>query len=729
MARKGKWYEPYGYEEEYEYVSRQTQYDDAFAKSESNDKKEFEDIDELFDIVANKLFASVTYDKTNNKLCFYSEKGDLIGSIKMDDIVPTQIIKDAYYDASTQELVIIFENDKEVRISLSDLVDIYEAGDGLEAVEKQDPSGNTTTYFQVKIDAESDEFLTVSEDGVKLSGVKNAIDAETARATAVEEELAAIASATTQGLDEEIARAKAAEAELQGAIDAEAERAQAAEETLTEAIADEADRAQAAEEALEASIESAVTQGIAAEVERAQAAEAELQDAIDAEVARATSAESALTEAVADEIARATEEEGVLAEAIDTESARIDGVAESLATETNRATSAETAIQNAINNEIERATAVEADLQEAIESALTKQVVESVVGSSSINVDDTDLSNPVLSAKVSQEVEDGKSNLIKINTDGLYAGVDLLYDDLTNTLTFKTTTASKDINLLSNSVIDRIYYNSADETIVIEYTVNGKKMPDVVVPVSDLITEIDVSSTTSVRMTKTVHSVSGTDYIYAEVILDNNHDDNIAQIDNGLYVPGAQIAENTQAISAEIARAQAAESALTEAIADEADRATAAEEALEASIESAVTQGIAAEVARAQAAEGGLQDAIDAEAARATIAESALTEAIAAEADRATAAEEALGASIESAVTQGIAAEVARATSAETALGEEIDAITPISGNGIVVSESQDGTVISTKFKETSGDYISPFSYDENGYIVFEGDIDAGDYE
>ena len=547
MAKKRSWYEPYGYEEEYEYVSRQTQYDDAFAKSESNDKKEFEDIDELFDIVANKLFASVTYDKTNNKLCFYSEKGDLIGSIKMDDIVPTEIIKDAYYDASTQELVIIFENDKEVRISLSDLVDIYEAGDGLEAVEKQDPSGNTTTYFQVKIDAESDEFLTVSEDGVKLSGVKNAIDAETARATAVEEELAAIASATTQGLDEEIARAKAAEAELQGAIDAEAERAQAAEETLTEAIADEADRAQAAEEALEASIESAVTQGIAAEVERAQAAEAELQDAIDAEVARATSAESALTEAVADEIARATEEEGVLAEAIDTESARIDGVAESLATETNRATSAETAIQNAINNEIERATAVEADLQEAIESALTKQVVESVVGSSSINVDDTDLSNPVLSAKVSQEVEDGKSNLIKINTDGLYAGVDLLYDDLTNTLTFKTTTASKDINLLSNSVIDRIYYNSADETIVIEYTVNGKKMPDVVVPVSDLITEIDVSSTTSVRMTKTVHSVSGTDYIYAEVILDN-HDDNIAQIDNGLYVPGSQISANTEAI-------------------------------------------------------------------------------------------------------------------------------------------------------------------------------------
>ena len=56
----------------------------------------------------------------------------------------------------------------------------------------------------------------------------------------------------------------------------------------------------------------------------------------------------------------------------------------------------------------------------------------------------------VVKVNLSEEVEDNKPNIIKLNADGLYAGVDLIYEFNeevgTNQLIFKTTNGTKSIS-------------------------------------------------------------------------------------------------------------------------------------------------------------------------------------------------------------------------------------------------------------------------------------------
>lgn len=64
---------------------------------------------------------------------------------------------------------------KEIYVNVTSLIDVYTAGNGLVL------SGKS---FSVKIDAASESFLTVGPDGVKLSGVQDAIDAAKSAETA-----------------------------------------------------------------------------------------------------------------------------------------------------------------------------------------------------------------------------------------------------------------------------------------------------------------------------------------------------------------------------------------------------------------------------------------------------------------------------------------------------------------------------------------------------------------
>mgnify|MGYP003298438652 CR=1 FL=1 len=128
-------------------------------------------------------------------------------------------------------------------------------------------------------------------------------------------------------LNDEIDRAKAAEAELRndvsalqeevvrldGKIDTETERAEAAEKALDEKIESEIERAKEAEGILQENID--------AETERAKEAERILQENIDAETERAEAAEKALDEKIESEIERAKEAERILQENIDAEAA------------------------------------------------------------------------------------------------------------------------------------------------------------------------------------------------------------------------------------------------------------------------------------------------------------------------------------------------------------------------------------------------------------------------
>ena len=95
----------------------------------------------------------------------------------MADIIPSDLIADAYYNTESKNLVITFVNGKTVNIPLDDLIDVVEAGDGIKNVDGK---------FYINLAKNCEGFLTVDENGLKLSGVQDAIDAERDRAISAE---------------------------------------------------------------------------------------------------------------------------------------------------------------------------------------------------------------------------------------------------------------------------------------------------------------------------------------------------------------------------------------------------------------------------------------------------------------------------------------------------------------------------------------------------------------
>ena len=198
----------------------------------------------------------------------------------------------------------------------------------------------------VNIDSTSEDFLTVSSDGVKLSGVQGAIDASTASEKAAREsadtELKNLINSSkdtlTDALNSEIERAKGAESTIASNLNAEVTRAKAAEGTLQTNINNEAATRKSADDAINASVtaevarakaaEEANATAIATEKERATAAEKTNADAISAETTRAKGAEDELradvdanSTAISDETTRAKKAEETNAAAIATETA------------------------------------------------------------------------------------------------------------------------------------------------------------------------------------------------------------------------------------------------------------------------------------------------------------------------------------------------------------------------------------------------------------------------
>ena len=311
-------------------------------------------------------------------------------------------------------------------------------------------------------------------------------------------------------------------------------------------------------------------------------------------------------------------------------------------------------IRNTVRDEFDREKSErvgeDARLQAEIDalSADTKGKLIDVINlDHSIDVDKTDPVKPVISINLSDEQIENMPNVIKLNNDGLYAGIDLDYyfesGTSKNVLVFKTTNGTKTFDLKTNSVVDKIYYDPTREAIIIEYTVDGKRMPDVVVPVHDLINEWRVSEDTNgaIKLSKYRESGATQDVLYAESII-SDHEDNILINDNGtLYVSGAQIEQNKADIAA---------------LGDRMDAAEADIDALE--------DGLAAEIARATGEEQRIEEKLDREIERSTTEDDNLWEALRAEIARST--------DKDNEHDREIAEEIQRANNAEHTLHDEI---------------------------------------------------------
>lgn len=335
-------------------------------------------------------------------------------------------------------------------------------------------------------------------------------------------------------------------------------------------------------------------------------------------------------------------------------------------------------IRNTVRDEFDREKAErvgeDARLQAEIEAISGNSGVNDIINlDHSIDVDKTNPSKPIVSVNLSEEIEDGKENIIKLNADGLYAGVDLEYyfesGTSKNVLVFKTTNGTKVFDLKTNSVVDKIYYDPTREAIIIEYTVDGHRMPDVVVPVHDLINEWRVSEDTNgaIKLYKFRDSGATQDVLYAESII-SDHEDNILINDNGaLYVSGAQIEQNKADIAALGERMDAAEAdidALEDGLAAEVARATGEEQRIDGKLDREIARSTAKDEEH-DAKINELRTDITNEITNRTNEDLRLEGLIHAEEDRAKTAE--------SAITHNLNIEIAARQSGDTLLNQKID--------------------------------------------------------
>lgn len=178
-------YEPYGYYEENDYVSKRLQIEDDLRVSVENDIKEFHDINDIYNRHRTEAFNNAYYDNDLESVIFENVKGQPICSIKMTDVFPSKLIKSAVYDKSIQHLIITFDNDDEIDIDLNDLINNLEAGDGL-ILDNSKFAVLIASSSEKFISGTGENFLTVDASGVKISHIQDAIDVEKERALEAE---------------------------------------------------------------------------------------------------------------------------------------------------------------------------------------------------------------------------------------------------------------------------------------------------------------------------------------------------------------------------------------------------------------------------------------------------------------------------------------------------------------------------------------------------------------
>ena len=368
MNNRVRIYEPYGFGESYQYESIPTRIDNELSESQANDSKQF---------------ASVAYNEDAKALIFKNVGNVEQGRVYLKDIIGLEtLIEDAYYDEGTKELVIVFNKEKsdEVRIPLDKIIDVTEAGNGL-----VQEGGK----FQVLIDPQSEKFLSVSQSGVKVSGVNDAINRavtnEQNRAVAKEEELdqkigAEIIRATSsenvlnEGLMTEIRNRENSDNALSNRIDTEISNRTSSDTTLQSNIDTEANNRIDGDNAIKAIIGNGFT---STPTETITQKYIDLGARIDNEISDRTTQDNVLQTNINNEVTARSGEITRVVNLITDESnlriSNINTVNNSLTNETNTRIAKDTELAGNIAKEIEDRGNADSALQANIDSEASKR--------------------------------------------------------------------------------------------------------------------------------------------------------------------------------------------------------------------------------------------------------------------------------------------------------------------------------------------------------------------
>lgn len=688
----------YYYNGELSNVSEQLDKLNQIKVSNDNDNIIWDRVDGFF------ATAKLDYITNKNKLIFTTSNvsgGTVTKEIQLNSV---ELFQNIYYNRATEELVITYKdsdgNLKVVKIPIGDMLDEWDVlNEGHNVRLTKTPhhvSGKDILTADAKIHEGDNNILEDKNHELYVNGVSANIKYDVTGDTTVKDVLDGLKAADEaldEKIDNEIARAESAETELQAAIEAEGQRAQDAETEIMNTIGS----------------------GFSTDTH----------ETITYKFDQLTDKVNSEAEKLQSEIERSMSADTVHDSRLDT-----------IETEIGDGFGPRFTIEDAVN---ELSADTRASLKHVVNEDESIDVVERY---------GSDGKEAVVKVNLSTEVEDDRKNIIKLNSDGLFANVDLSYIEEANKLIFHTSNGEpdKEIQLESMSSIVSIEYNPSKEAIIITYMTNGHEIKTVEIPVGDLINEwrVEDGHPHAVQLEK-VRVPSGTteqDVLKASVIITDDHDDNILVMDDGaLYVPANTdvTAALSGAIDTERERAISAETALNSKIEAETIRAISAETALSNEINTVNTNlqneiqrstdkdiehdnKISAETAARVAEDNTLRDLITEETLRAQAADNELYQKIADETAARISGDSALDAKIaietaraqviENTIQENLESEIERSTAEDTRLWDALSAETAARQQGDDELEQmiRDATLT---FSPSSGDFES------NGTILF----------
>lgn len=115
----------------------------------------------------NEITLDIEKDESGNPILHFKGKDDTdVATLDMSQFVVDGMVDEVIYDKDSHSLVITFNTDagkQDITVDLSDLIDVYTSGDGINVAEDG--------KISLKIAEDSQSFITVDENGLKLSNV------------------------------------------------------------------------------------------------------------------------------------------------------------------------------------------------------------------------------------------------------------------------------------------------------------------------------------------------------------------------------------------------------------------------------------------------------------------------------------------------------------------------------------------------------------------------------
>ena len=420
---------------------------------------------------------------------------------------------------------------KDIEVDVEELLIESEFSDGLSA-----SSDGDVVRVKVKIDPSSDNYLSVSSYGVKISGIASAFGGVNTSINNlrvnVDSELAL--KATKEYVDGELDKKATVESlnTLSGLVSTKADKVYVDGELAKKAVKSEVD----GELDKKATVESLNTlSGLVSTKADKVYVDGELaKKAVKSEVDSALELKADATDLTSEATTREQEDTNL--------SNRIKAEAEQREKD-----------DNALGD---RVTAIENDRSVLVH---TISPIDN-----SVTVDSTDANNPKVGVKISAQAKDTThANNIKLNTDGIFSVADLDYDGDRNLLTFVNNDKTLPIFLKSISSIESINYNTDSKKLSVVYTVNGVSNT-----VNGDLSKLDNTFTVSEATNGALSLSMNNRVISGSVIVNSSHTDNALEMDNNsLYVSKDKIIGDLQsrivALEDRLARLEASSNILS----------------------------------------------------------------------------------------------------------------------------------------------------------------------